>query len=1656
MSNDLELSSDAITKSPQLLSASKLDQHLETKANPQAQRRDQHTSNQETHYDSNKRTSTAQPSGTLTGPDAFNVRSVDMSIVPKEPAAMRTSSSVIEQSIPHTKNLMDSYRPDLPPSQVAIRGSDSYKPSERSWPPPVHLVKERENFLRHAPEAEIYQYLKRNRRAICKEVTCPHWQMSDCMHGDRCLFSHEDTHAYFPSPARPAKKWTCFFWLAGRTGCPIYEEDCRFAHYDTGIYADRRGQASTMHVTCFWWSHMDRVCRKGADCLFAHHDTGILADDPRSVRRRASFERNTLFHPPNSSVRRRSDSWQVHAGVSEIHQSRVEDSPPPVCNTPQSPISPSESESEEYEPPSVRTTPPQDFHTESCVSSAHPLRPQVITESSRTVGLETATTAGNGGKFLGKPQWTAFSSSTPSRNWIDLTPNATATEAALCEATSPTTVPKQYARRTGGVKLGRTGDFRRRKPALISVEASQKCSGDRSGLTKTSVPVALTQPQNVLQPVENPGLLKCQICQKLIFVSQAASHNCPRTVNDQAGCSQQPLGYLPSSRESGMINLSQTPHSLAQNLPISDLSEQVREIDITTASKKTEYMLSRTMTDGSLPESTSHGSQGNQSGSDADAMFIPNKKRKAGPPVILRTSTSTKSLNPAQTPEISSAKRNEALATSLSILDLTELEALRKEFDVSEELQSDDDETTLKLLQARKRKKIAREQRIAHEEAEAARAEAEAAEAKAEAEAEAAEREQRQAKRRAEREQRRKDEEAAIAAEVAADLAEEERNRKALKERERLRAQEAYEHRNRLIGGVESISASNGTNFSDASQQGSTSKFAHSSHLGTGVTTPVHGSQPPSSNEYPAVAPEVETRSDGILSRTLPKLTRTHGNISSVMHATVNANIDDVPMLDSVDDDIDTAASTLSLKHTLTTPASLEKTHKNRRARDPMSIQKPRARLVVSPIEGQGDSDDGDDGYPNCSNCAAPMSKGNCHRKYLQRTNPPPICTKCYKFLWRTGTDRPVDKSSASRPILKLAEDGPGDDVDNEPTSADNTSAIHQTDDDGHPQCNNCNVAIPKRLRHWKSADDRLCGPCYDYHRYHEVDRPVGQQMIPLSCGNCGMLPPKRLRRLSLKDHLLCDRCYLYRVKNNADRPLDHHENIEDGAADDSFAYTPNPVEENKKAGIGFVYHLGKQNKCLTAQCLYCGWSHAQNSTLENQHRRECSKSSPSKKAPDIAANAVPDQSYTRTYQGRFHESNIQHDIGDGDNQMLGGHLFETSGVDETQLDAQQGGTSADFKYFQEERNKCLTVQCTHCGWERASNPVRERQHRRECSKGRAVRRAKNGVAHMAHDVVSLQSLQQKLNASVQDQTAREASTNSSIAAGLKAAKILAAKAVSKASAPAPNSIAPDEIQVLFYQPLPRLGETNDAANGAVSLPIYDNDRDDAGPRLVKPKMPNEEEKAAAIARMRAQGIEVISVDDTDSVSDTCWSDSDILESSSSSFQPVSLLQGARHQEEPDPRRWVDEIEDHKSQTFDIEVARKKIQARPGLKANVKTRKNGTKPGKLLAMSDWRSRLLEHGSFHRETDHNPGPQKLGTFTREVADRTKLTIQRGFDDQEIMKEEVEGTMQEFLGLPTWMKYDLTDANRLVAARTLAFSDAAGRGRVQDKDKFPVGR
>jgi hypothetical protein len=291
-------------------------------------------------------------------------------------------------------------------------------------------------------------------------------------------------------------------------------------------------------------------------------------------------------------------------------------------------------------------------------------------------------------------------------------------------------------------------------------------------------------------------------------------------------------------------------------------------------------------------------------------------------------------------------------------------------------------------------------------------------------------------------------------------------------------------------------------------------------------------------------------------------------------------------------------------------------------------------------------------------------------------------------------------------------------------------------------------------------------------------------------------------------------------------------------------------------------------------------------------------------------------------------------------------------------------------------------------------------------------------------------------------------------AARTRAAKALALKS---ASTPAPNSVAPDEIQALFCQPPPRFKDNAVDESEMTEPRSQGNKVDDNGPRLVRSRRLNEEEKAAAVARMRADGIEV---DSADSDSEHGLSDGDISEGSTSLITPFSLVENLRYEQQPDPRLWLDTEEDYRSSKFDENVAKRKIAARPDRKANVKARQSGRAPGpgKLLAMSDWQARKRKYGSFHHETERNVGTPKKGTTIREKADRSKITLKAGFDDHDVLKEEVQVTPREFLGLPSVLAYDSVGPARLAAARPLAFRDATfGKTkRVPDSEKFPVGR
>ena len=746
------------------------------------------------------------------------------------------------------------------------------------------------------------------------------------------------------------------------------------------------------------------------------------------------------------------------------------------------------------------------------------------------------------------------------------------------------------------------------------------------------------------------------------------------------------------------------------------------------------------------------------------------------------------------------------------------------------------------------------------------------------------------------------------------------------------------------------------------------------------------------------------------------------------------------------------ASGSFSPQDKLRNPSTLEETHKRKHIESSKTAEKPKTQLSTNSKENKGD---GDDVYSNCSNCALPMWKGNCHRNYLQRKNPPAICNKCYKYLWRTGQHRPVASPPATQPLLEFAEDEFNKEVDGSPSLLDDVESGPESEHERLPQCDHCKVKTSKRIRRWKSTDHRLCDPCYMYRYNHKgMDRPIEHKAMELSCGNCGLLPPKRLRRFQLDEGLLCDRCYAYRLKNNADRPLDSHENDEDATTNDAVTDHAHPRMCYEEAGAGFTYHLAKENKCLTAQCAYCGWKQTQNPTEEKQHRHACSALHPFKTAGSSIEHKIPNHSNSSTPHGKPEKGYGQEHTGLENDVSHKNVLVTTSGTGNNHSVAQEELTAARYIHFQEEGKKCLTVQCTRCGWQRASNPTREKEHQRECWSGRTFQERGNAIEKVANGVSQVQRPQPKFNASRQDNSIHASSDRPTIAAAApKTATVVPFKAFSEPLTLAPNFIAPGEIQALFCQPPPLVPNAHGADDGPLPLSIRDHVTGKTV-RLLQPQPRNEEGKATAIASMRAQGIDVIGGMYLEP--DTSWSDdSDMSEADSCLFQPISLVQSARYRNEPDPRRWVDDDEDDKSRSFNILAAQRKIQARPRRSANVKARRNGTRPGKLLAMSDWQTRVRRYGILHRETERNPGPQKVGTFIREVADRTKLTVLKGFDDPETVRAEVHGTMQEFLGLPRQVKYDLIGAPRLVAARTLAFSDATGRERLPDRDKFPVG-
>ena len=887
-SNAVGPSSEAITKSSSFSDVSEANHLMRADAGPESQQHGHHDDTFRTLQGGPyKEAAASQNNDASKKHNSLNVRSVDISIAPKEPAAMRETPSTPLHRLPPTDNLMDSYRPGAPSPPIFSRGADSYRPSNRPRPPPVHMVKERETFLRHASKDERDHYLRQNRKAICKEITCPHQQAKDCRHGDKCMYSHDDTGHYFPSMTWPSKKWTCFPWLNG-VGCPDREDECPFSHYDTGLYATSRGQASTKHVTCFWWV-LKGECNRGANCLFAHHETGIVAEDPG---------RRYLAQRPNSPVRKTSDCWRPDTSTNMTARPPISKSSSFIRDTPLSPVEASYTESDEYEPPSVRATPQPEPSLELPSRSPNP-SPRPVVEALPRQAPKIPITASDGRGPTQDIQLGTVDSSTPAIDSNKLMLNGTTTEEPPITTTATATPPKQYARRTGGVKLrkkrtvsgaehlpinnntieppegdvqlaptqthvdiqpAKTSDPRIRKPAPSILDGSHNASSDKDERTQGESQVIPTQPHAVHPPVQSkPRYIRCQACQKLIFASKAASHKCQSTQNGQ----QFPVDPT-TSDSNGMTDYSLAPYTRDQSLFINTQVEQSKSPDVTITPETMEQTLPKTQTDSKILELTSHVPRRSESASDAENLFIRDKKRKRVSSIAILTHTSAGSPNGAQSHGPPFTKRVKPATRALSISELTELEALRKEFAWEEEPNSDDNAATLDVLRAMKKNKDDRQRRWALKEAEEeAREEAEQAAKKA--------------RRIAERKERLRQieaEEARLEAEDARIIAEKEERLRKLKAalavshvepatevEERVSEQAARSRSKRADADVDLANTSKSN-----VQLKSIAEPAHPSTCDTTVPTSVPGSQRESSGEHPAEIQEVEERFNGIFS----------------------------------------------------------------------------------------------------------------------------------------------------------------------------------------------------------------------------------------------------------------------------------------------------------------------------------------------------------------------------------------------------------------------------------------------------------------------------------------------------------------------------------------------------------------------------------------------------------------------------------------------------------------------------------------------------------------------------------------------------------------------------------------------------------------------
>jgi hypothetical protein len=719
--------------------------------------------------------------GTSNGPtknhESTNGTSHSISNAPKAPAAMREHSSpTLTRAAPSPHKPIDRYRPDPSSVYANPRSSDMSRSTERPrWPPPVYARRERESFLRDAPAWEKDRYLLENRKSICKEITCLHWHSTGCRLGRECMYSHFDTQVYFATGTAPAKQWTCFHWLKNPSGCRLSERNCLYAHYDTGLYVNEQGQWSKKHITCFWWK--ETRCRKDAGaCEFAHYETGILAPDPRLSRwNRSSFEIDDHAHQLPPSVRQDSESRRLPTSMSS--------SPPPVVrDTPLSPKEPTDSESEaSYEPhlPKSRNSDiPEADNAEA------PLYSRSRSNSDRQQSVNMAGVSKASECEQGGHQSLSDDEGIPATDVEDSKQGPSSAKAAHITSLSLNTVPRQFARRGGGrSRLSRTStsDSRMRKPGLPQAEASDANKNKRSEREVRTPPSAPTA-EATSQKGGLSHLCEGENCTQRIMSSVTYCKKCGDALKDRQWISQQPPEASTILGEADMTDLSHRPRDSSIDTSKSDHFSEVSPLIGAAPHSEMSPIFSRSLTEGSLTKPAGCGQKRVATGSPIEAMFLPSKKRKMDPPALLRAVTSASSVGTVPGPGTKTANTGIATAARLTLEDMTELEALRKEFDMTSENQPHNDMMTLKLLRARKEDKLVQ--------MEIERVQAKAAERKAKLQA-AEEQEEREAREKAaERKAKRQaaeEQEEREAREEAAKEAEFERRRKEREERSKKR-----------------------------------------------------------------------------------------------------------------------------------------------------------------------------------------------------------------------------------------------------------------------------------------------------------------------------------------------------------------------------------------------------------------------------------------------------------------------------------------------------------------------------------------------------------------------------------------------------------------------------------------------------------------------------------------------------------------------------------------------------------------------------------------------------------------------------------------------------------------------------------------------------